>query len=132
MKPTRIQRKREKGWRKPENTVCVTRPGKWGNPFRVIGSSIYIHAGHRLPDSPWVYCCEGDAEKAVMFFRAVVTGIFPPGEYGVNIASLPDFSYHAVRFAQLDLSELRNKNIACFCPIGSPCHGDVYIELANI
>jgi hypothetical protein len=35
MKPVRIQRKRTKGWKLPPNTVCVTRPGKWGNPFKV-------------------------------------------------------------------------------------------------
>lgn len=33
--PVRIQRKRTKGWKMPENTVSVTRPGKWGNPFKV-------------------------------------------------------------------------------------------------
>lgn len=33
--PVRIQRKRTKGWRMPENTVYVGRPGKWGNPFKV-------------------------------------------------------------------------------------------------
>jgi hypothetical protein len=33
--PKRIQRKRTKGWRMPENTVSVCRPGKWGNPFIV-------------------------------------------------------------------------------------------------
>lgn len=33
--PDRIQQKRTAGWRKPENTVSVARPGKWGNPFRV-------------------------------------------------------------------------------------------------
>ena len=32
--PERIQRKRVKGWKMPENTVSVTRPGKWGNPFK--------------------------------------------------------------------------------------------------
>lgn len=32
--PERIQRKRTKGWRLPENTVCVTRPGRWGNPYK--------------------------------------------------------------------------------------------------
>lgn len=31
--PIRIQRSRAKGWKKPENTVNVTRPGPWGNPF---------------------------------------------------------------------------------------------------
>lgn len=31
----RVQLKRTKGWRMPPNTVKVTRPGKYGNPFRV-------------------------------------------------------------------------------------------------
>jgi hypothetical protein len=33
MAPKRIQRKRTKGWRKPEGAVCVSRPGHWGNPW---------------------------------------------------------------------------------------------------
>lgn len=28
-----MQRKRSKGWRTPENTVYVGRPGKWSNPY---------------------------------------------------------------------------------------------------
>lgn len=35
-RPLRIQRKRAKGWRMPENTVYVGRGSKWGNPF-VVG-----------------------------------------------------------------------------------------------
>lgn len=35
MKPKRIQLSRKKGWRMPPNTVKVTRPGPWGNPFKV-------------------------------------------------------------------------------------------------
>jgi hypothetical protein len=31
--PRRHQRSRKKGSRLPEGVVCVTRPGKWGNPF---------------------------------------------------------------------------------------------------
>lgn len=27
--------------------------------------------------------------------------------------------------------ELRGKTIACWCPINSPCHGDVLLEVAN-
>ena len=34
-KPQRIQLSRRKGWRMPENTVSVARPGRWGNPFKV-------------------------------------------------------------------------------------------------
>lgn len=33
LKPIRVQRKRTKGWKMPENTVYVGRPGRWGNPF---------------------------------------------------------------------------------------------------
>lgn len=33
--PERIQLKRTKGWRMPDNTVSVARPGKWGNPWAV-------------------------------------------------------------------------------------------------
>ena len=36
-KPCRVQLSRKKGWRMPPNTVKVSRPGKWGNPF-VVGS----------------------------------------------------------------------------------------------
>lgn len=35
--PKRIQRKRTSGWRMPENTVSVCRPGKYGNPLKLVG-----------------------------------------------------------------------------------------------
>jgi hypothetical protein len=31
--PVRVQLSRKKGWRMPENTVRVSRPGKWGNQY---------------------------------------------------------------------------------------------------
>lgn len=37
-RPKRIQRRRTKGWRMPPNTVNVTRPGPWGNPFTFANS----------------------------------------------------------------------------------------------
>lgn len=33
--PQRIQLQRTKGWRMPPDTVVVSRPSKWGNPFKV-------------------------------------------------------------------------------------------------
>lgn len=33
--PKRIRLRRGPGWTLPENAVIVTRPTKWGNPFRV-------------------------------------------------------------------------------------------------
>lgn len=34
-KPVRVQLSRKKGWRMPENTVSVARPGPFGNPYKV-------------------------------------------------------------------------------------------------
>lgn len=31
----------------------------------------------------------------------------------------------------LILSELSGKNLACWCKIGTPCHADVLLEIAN-
>lgn len=36
--PTRIQRKRTAGWRAPPDTISVTRPGLFGNPFSSAAS----------------------------------------------------------------------------------------------
>ena len=33
--PVRVRLSRKKGWRKPPNTVVVSRPTKWGNPFSI-------------------------------------------------------------------------------------------------
>ena len=32
---------------------------------------------------------------------------------------------------KLDVSELRGKNLACWCPLDKPCHADALLELAN-
>jgi hypothetical protein len=44
----RIQRKRSKGWRMPENAVYVGRPTKWGNPWRA-------HANRRASEAVEIY-----------------------------------------------------------------------------
>ena len=33
--PMRIQQSRKKGWRKPAGAAIVSRPSRWGNPYRV-------------------------------------------------------------------------------------------------
>lgn len=43
-KPKRIQRKRTKGWRKPDGAVIVTAPTKWQNPHRPAVHTPAAHA----------------------------------------------------------------------------------------
>lgn len=101
-KPKRIQRKRTKGWRLPEGAVCVTRPGRWGNPFR---------PGQEGPFGRKPL----DKEGAVGFFRAMFSD--PQLREAAGYPS--------------DLSELRGKDLACFCSLSEACHADVLLELAN-
>ena len=35
--PVRVQLSRSRGWRKPPNTVVVSRPSRWGNPYTLAG-----------------------------------------------------------------------------------------------
>ncbi len=98
--PIRVQRKRIKGWKMPENTVSVTRPHKWGNPFKV-GDKI------RDPMTGEVIKTLKDIEDVLSWYR------------------------NYLNYRQIDTSELRGKNLACFCKLDQPCHADVLLELAN-
>jgi hypothetical protein len=117
-KPTRHQRKRAKGWKKPEGAVIVTRPSKYGNMYKVVrtGPSEWqvIRVGTKT--SPvirygWTYDTERAAlDDCLRYFRGVVT-ISPAWK-----------AY---------LEELRGKDLVCWCKPDEPCHADVLIELAN-
>lgn len=96
MTPQHIQRTRTKGWRMPPNTVSVTRPGKWGNPFPCAGNNKL--AVQAFED--WIY------QRREMY------GPPPP-------------SHEVIR------RELAGKNLACWCKVGEPCHGDVLLKIAN-
>jgi len=53
---------------------------------------------------------------------------FLPGIHADLETCLRDFRDHA---ATLDLAPLRGFHLACWCPLGSPCHADILLELAN-
>lgn len=114
--PERIQLSRRRGWRKPDNTVVVSRPSRWGNPFRLDGKRILIRTGGTDFD-PW-----GEfptPEKA----RAHAVGAF---RWQLeNHPNVVGFTVGDVR------AELEGKNLACWCPLSSPCHADVLLEIAN-
>jgi hypothetical protein len=116
--PERIQQRRTKGCRKPENTVSVARPSKWGNPFIVRRvSSIEWAVGVKAFGAEVFAGAEATREAAA----AVVVRLFRD----------------RLIEQEIDLSELRGKNLMCFCPVEdadgnrTPCHADVLLELAN-
>lgn len=49
--PLRIQRKRTKGFSLPPDSVCVTRPGRFGNPFTSAASfTAWLESGEIASD----------------------------------------------------------------------------------
>lgn len=119
--PRRIQRRGSKGWKMPGNTVYVGRPSKWGNPFKV---------------SKLV-----SAAKCVRIYRAWLTGTFTEKSLeriigqGVKcpaqpLAILPYLLARGI-LREKARTELRGKNLACWCRLDRPCHADVLLEIAN-
>lgn len=94
--PQRIQLCRTKGWRKPEGAVIVSRPSRWGNPFKISEKIT--------------------ADEAVSLYRNALA------------VPRPDMVRVTVEDIRKDLA---GRDLACWCKIGSPCHGDVLLEIAN-
>lgn len=118
--PVRIQRSRAKGWRMPPNAVYVGRPTKWGNPWSVAG---YYDAGYSGPTEVAAKACLENFRAWMTRTRSSWSGEVPGGPL-----KHPDGS---VRFEPADVSPLRGKDLACWCPLDQPCHADVLLELAN-
>jgi len=113
MTPKRIQLRRTKGWRKPDGCLVVSRPTRWGNPARVVRANWLWYAmdGKQILD---VSCLREDAsETAVIHYRRLLLQ-----------GALP-ITVDDVR------RELRDHDLACWCPIDFPCHADVLLEIAN-
>ena len=117
--PQRVQRSRQKGWRKPPNTVIVTRPWKFGNPFaaKVPGGEHGLATMTR--------------EHLVEDFREWLTTPLFAGKSPRGRDSMLGVPYSARDRILENLHELRGKNLACWCPLTQPCHADVLLELAN-
>ena len=108
--PVRLQLSRRKGFdlqavSRTTNglaAVKVARPTRWGNPAKVGELGCMSHQGAVEAYRRWI--TKGPA--SLLSFRD------PP------------------RVTEI-VSELRGKNLACFCRLDQPCHADVLLALAN-
>jgi hypothetical protein len=98
----------------PAGAVSITRPGKFGNPFTEAGC---LDAGFQGTDDEIRARCVG----------AFAAWLGP--NWRINWCGAES---ERRRQAILDaLPTLAGKDLACFCPEGQPCHGDVLLRLAN-
>jgi hypothetical protein len=103
MIPVRIQRKRVKGWKMPPNTVSVTRPGRWGNPFKVGTINRDPNSGEKIKTLK-------NIDDVLKWYKNYL-------------------KYRGME--DTIIKELKGKNLACFCKIGEPCHADILLKIAN-
>lgn len=104
----RVQLSRRKGWQMPENTVKVSRPSRFGNPFVVVE---HYKPGRNLNG---FYTAVPTAEDAVECFREMLQQEGPTADGWRSL-----------------IPTLRGKNLACWCALDAPCHADVLLEAAN-
>lgn len=116
----RIQRKRTLGWRTPPNTVYVGRGSKWGNPFCVFNEEGFP----LIIDLRDQSTCNHDAFLLVGSSASGENLTWRDARKGV-------VALFRQQCCDRSFAELRGKNIACWCPVDEPCHGDVILELAN-
>lgn len=109
LRPTRIQLSRRPGWRKPAGAVVVSRPTRWGNPYKLDAYKFQNGDG-----TPAAWDEKTARELAIRDFEGAlaVGGILP-------------FTVADVR------RELAGKVLACWCRLSAPCHADVLLEIAN-
>lgn len=115
IQPVRIQRSRQHKQISPNGLpiAYVGRPGRWGNPFKVIKED----GVWWIIDKDGNYWDKCHYEKPPAVKRCVEL-------YYAHIEG-------RVLIKAIHLEELRGKNLGCWCKIGDPCHADVLLELAN-
>lgn len=153
--PVRLQRRRAKGSHLPAGAICITRPTRWGNPFPTTGHWISwaaVATGFRADKA-------GRLAASLAFYRRWLTGELIEGpdantesddliEYtnGKRVDTATQARGMAAAFAVMmgrgltipvapTMEEiqaaLRGHDLACWCPVGSDCHGDILLEIAN-
>lgn len=104
--PIRVQLSRRPGWRMPPNTIKVSRPAAWGNPY-IIG----VH---------------GTRARCVELFEHLMRG-----HVCITCGIEPGVQERYLRHAKDRIHSLKGKNLACWCSLNGPCHADVLMEIAN-
>ena len=115
--PKRIQRKRTKGWRMPEDAIYVGRPTRWGNPYRP-----QLRSRHGVEF--WISAPLRNRLDLAAHHRT---------ELGAIEECVDRFAMWLSEAPRLWIAqtELRGRDLVCWCPLSAPCHADVLLEIAN-
>ncbi len=113
--PLRVQRKRTRGSKLDADVICVTRPGKWGNPFKVESC---IEAGFaESREQAGRLCVECFAEW-------LLKGDLCDDWWN-------ELNRESWKWMRENLHKLKGKRLACFCSLDRPCHADILAGFAS-
>lgn len=130
--PVRVQRKRTKGWKMPENTVYVGRGTRWGNPFMIV----------KYSNGKWAIKCDND-DNQVKLLTKLCHATYDTREEAAKDAvrcyshwllpythegNLDEFLQSQAVLEDALLS-LKNKNLSCWCKKEETCHADFLLKL---
>jgi len=126
IKPMRVQRLRKKGFnlqkasRSGLPVKYVGRPTKFGNPFKLTPNGfIMCYTVNRKILNPWIYWSFTggfDLNDILELYELWIKGELR----GHNFLPTPP-----------NIEELRGMDLACYCPIYTPCHADILIKIIN-
>lgn len=136
--PTRIQRRRTKGWRAPAGAVYVGRGSRWGNPYRIGDTQVRVpgtdgseweHEG-RLGKTPGQR--HGFWHPDGTITSHLVQDATAEQVIGLYRRWLAERPAHVAAAREL----LAGRDLMCWCPLpaeGQPdhCHAVILLRLAN-
>ena len=105
LRPCRIQLKRRKGWKLPENAVKVDRSTIWGNPY-IVGK-------------------HGTLNECMDMYMKLITG------YICVSMGNTDQQFAHMEAIKTHINKLKGKHLACWCPLHKPCHANALLLIAN-
>jgi hypothetical protein len=127
--PIRIQRRRTKGWRKPEGAVYVGRGSRWGNPctqvrYPALDGSEWEHEG-RLGKA------SGQHHAFVHPDGTITSHLVKDATREQAVAMFRDWLDQRPSLAAAARTELASRDLMCWCPLDEPCHADLLLAVAN-
>lgn len=119
--PVRLQLSRVKGARlvSPNGLpiVSVVRPGRWGNQWIAerrgkVWVAVRVFGASEIVSKP----CDSQADATRLCVASYRADLFS-GQAEVTVGEVREF--------------LLNKNLACWCKLGAPCHADTLLCVAR-
>ena len=127
--PHRIQRRRTAGWRMPDGALYVGRGTVWGNPYIVHPSRTEIPRSGQPRRWQISIADGGSTARSTLLARHYPT--HSDARTSAVDLHLQWLNTYPGPLLMKYLAPLTGHDLACWCPIGDPCHANTLLGLAN-